>query len=327
MSGHIALVVSNDREAPFMHATVEDAQEELTTVGNEQEKTDHCVLEIHNFQNKQEEKQQSHVTRERNAVSGEREEEEEETDPSVDDEARCLLETEKKEEEKQLNVARKRNGNPSEEEKEKEEEEDEVNPVEEEARYLLEIEKNEKLKVTLREWEKRYKVARERIEKKSTRASNAKNELYQLIGFYSVFQGVVLTAVAQSSTIFCKQSWGPASLSLLASIVTVLSVHFKLNNYSKLKSSLDQEIKDSKVLHEQIGELKARGKKFDFRWFKDKLRSKEKDKDKSTTKTQKLEKRFYWGVIAALLLFSVIILLCCIIVLCDPSKCKSSSSS
>jgi len=81
------------------------------------------------------------------------------------------------------------------------------------------------------------------------------------------------------------------------------------------------------VLHEQIGELKARGKKFDFRWFKDKLRSKEKDKDKSTTKTQKLEKRFYWGVIAALLLFSVIILLCCIIVLCDPSKCKSSSSS
>ncbi len=249
MSREIALVVSDDREAPFMPATVEDAQDELTTVGNKQEKTDHCVLEIHNVQNKQEEKQQSRVTRERNAASGEPEEEEEEevdTDPSVDDdEARCLLETEKKKEEKQLNVARKRNGNPSEEEKEKKEEE--VNPVEEEARCLLEIEKNEKLKLSLREWEKRFKVARERIEKKSTRASNAKNELYQWIGFYSVFQGVVLTAVAQSSTIFCKQSWGPASLSLLASIVTVLSVHFKLISYSKLKSSLDQEIKDSKV--------------------------------------------------------------------------------
>jgi hypothetical protein len=320
MSPEIALAVSGDLEAPFIHATAEDAQEELTTVGNEQEKSDHCVVEIHNSQNKQEEKQQSRVTRQRNAVSGEREEEEEEeeeeTDPSVD-EARCLLEKEKKEDGKQLNGARKRNGNPS------EEEEEEVNPVEEEARFLLEIEKNETLKVTLREWEKRYKVARERIEKKSTRAINAKNELYQLIGFYSVFQGVVLTAVAQSSTIFCKQSWGPASLSLLASIVTVLSVHSKLISYSGLKSSLDQEIKDSKVLHEQIGELKARGKKFDFRWFKDKLRSKEKDKDKSRTKTQKLEKRYYWAIIAALLLFSVIILLCCIIVLCDPSKCKS----
>lgn len=77
------------------------------------------------------------------------------------------------------------------------------------------------------------------------------------------------------------------------------------------------------VLHEQIGELKARGEKFDFRWFKDKLRSKGKDKDKSRTKTQKLEKKFYWAVIAALLLFSVIILLCCITVLCDPLKCKS----
>jgi hypothetical protein len=242
MSPEIALAVSGDLEAPFIHATAEDAQEELTTVGNEQEKSDHCVVEIHNSQNKQEEKQQSRVTRERNTGSGERgeeeeEEEEEETDPSVDDdEARCLLETEK-----QLNGARKRNGNPS------EEEEEEVNPVEEEARFLLEIEKNKKLKVTLREWEKRYKVARERIEKKSTRAINAKNELYQLIGFYSVFQGVVLTAVAQSSTIFCKQSWGPASLSLLASIVTVLSVHSKLISYSGLKSSLDQEIKDSKV--------------------------------------------------------------------------------
>jgi hypothetical protein len=251
MSREIALVVSADREAPVMHATVEDAQEKLTTVGNEQEKTDHCVLEIRNFPNNQDEKQQSRVTRERNAVSGEREEEEEEeeeTDPSVDDdEARYLLETEKKEEEKQLNVARKRNGKPSEEEKEKEEEEDEVNPVQEEARCLLEIEKNKKLKLILQEWEKRFKVARERIEKKSTRAINAKNESYQLIGFYSVFQGVVLTAVAQSSTIFCKQSWGPASLSLLASIVAVLSVHFKLINYSELKSSLDQEVKDSKV--------------------------------------------------------------------------------
>lgn len=243
MSREIAPVVSGDPEAPFMHTTAKDAQEELTTVGNEQEKSDHCVVEIHNSQNKQEEKQQSRVTRQRNAISGEREEEEEEeeTDPSVD-EARCLLEKEKKEDGKQLNGARKRNGNPSEEE-----EEEEVNPVEEEARFLLEIEKNKKLKVTLREWEKRYKVARERIEKKSTRAINAKNELYQLIGFYSVFQGVVLTAVAQSSTIFCKQSWGPASLSLLASIVTVLSVHSKLISYSGLKSSLDQEIKDSKV--------------------------------------------------------------------------------
>jgi hypothetical protein len=282
MSREIAPVVSGDPEAPFMHATAEDAQEELTTVGNEQEKSDHCVVEIHNFQNKQEEKQQSRVTRERNAVSGgreEEEEEEEETDPSVDDdEGRCLLETEKKEDEKQLNGARKRNGNPREEE----EEEEEVNPVEEEARFLLEIEKNKKLKVTLREWEKRYKVARERIEKKSTRAINAKNELYQLIGFYSVFQGVVLTAVAQSSTIFCKQSWGPASLSLLASIVTVLSVHFKLINYSELKSSLDQEIKDSKVSPHEYPEE-----------GKDTQRNRESERDRDRGRVI-LKERKYW---------------------------------
>jgi hypothetical protein len=99
-----------------------------------------------------------------------------------------------------------------------------------------------------------FELARERIEKKSTRAFNAKSELYQLIRFYSVFQGVVLTAVAQSTTIHSAQCWGPASLSLLASLVTVASVHFKLRSYSKLRCSLDKEEGESKVCISFAGE-------------------------------------------------------------------------
>jgi hypothetical protein len=114
-------------------------------------------------------------------------------------------------------------------------------PDEVEADRSLQIDKDPKLRLLLRDWEKNYKVARERIEKKETRTINAKAELYQLLGFYSVFQGVVLTAVAQSNTLFCLSSWAPASLSLLASAVTVVSVHYKLTSYSRLKVALKDE--------------------------------------------------------------------------------------
>jgi hypothetical protein len=154
----------------------------------------------------------------------------------------CLLpihDNQTEEQENQLNRAHNRNGNPG-------EGNDDI-PQKVYAQNLRQIEENSELRLILREWEKGFELARERIEKKSTRAFNAKSELYQLIGFYSVFQGVVLTAVAQSTTIHCAQSWGPASLSLLASLVTVASVHSKLRSYSKLKCSLDKEEGDAKV--------------------------------------------------------------------------------
>jgi hypothetical protein len=89
-----------------------------------------------------------------------------------------------------------------------------VNPSEIEADCLVDIDSVPKLKRILTEWENRFQVSSLTIEKKSTRSINAKNELYQLIGFYSVFQGVVLTAVAQTSLIQCQQSWGPVSLAV-----------------------------------------------------------------------------------------------------------------
>jgi hypothetical protein len=104
-----------------------------------------------------------------------------------------------------------------------------------------------KLKRILTEWDNRFEVSSARIEKKSTRSINAKSELYQLIGFYSVFQGVVLTAVAQTSLIQCQQPWGPVSLSLLASIATIVSAYIKLKSYSQHRKALEEETADSKV--------------------------------------------------------------------------------
>jgi hypothetical protein len=229
-----------------------------------------------------------------------------------------------------------------------------VNADEVKADRLYDIAQNVKLSLLLKDWEKQFKVARERIETKTTRTNSAKNDLYQWIGFFSVFQGVVLTAVAQSSTLGCQQSWAPASLSLIASVVTIVSVHFKLKSYRALEVNLANETYDSKILHEQIAELKTQGTSFKFSWFLDRAKRQEAERqkadkkktdkqkaDKKKTDKQKTDKqkadgnkkqqrrrkdRYYgawdWAVILAHVLFSTIILLCCILVLCGPDKHK-----
>ncbi|CAM6045644.1 unnamed protein product [Sphagnum compactum] len=115
-----------------------------------------------------------------------------------------------------------------------------VNPIEIEAERLLEIDNDPKLKRVLKEWEKLFKVESLRVEKITARAIVVKNELYQLIGFYSVFQGVILTAVSQTNLIQCNQSWGPALLSVLASIATLGGVCNKLNSYNRVKRTLEK---------------------------------------------------------------------------------------
>jgi hypothetical protein len=222
-----------------------------------------------------------------------------------------------------------------------------VNADEVKAERLCEIANCQKLSLLLKDWEKQFKVARERIETKTTRTNSAKNDLYQWIGFFSVFQGVLLTAVAWSSTLGCQQSWAPASLSLIASVVTIVSVHFKLKSYRALEFNLASETYDSKILHEQIAELKTQGTSFKFSWFLDraerqkerqeeerqkadkkKAHKKKTDKQKAdgNKKQRRRKDRYYWAwdwaVILALVLFSTIILLCCILILCGPDKHK-----
>ncbi|CAK9224351.1 unnamed protein product [Sphagnum troendelagicum] len=206
---------------------------------------------------------------------------------------------------------------------EEEEEEEEVvlvNPSEIEADCLLEIDSVPKLKRILTEWEKRFEVSSLRIEKKNTRSINAKNELYQLIGFYSVFQGVVLTAVAQTSLIQCQQSWGPVSLSLLASIATIVCVYIKLKDYSDHRKALEEETAISKALHFRISKLKQEGKNFEFPEVR---------VGKKTSKG--LEPLYIVAVILALILFSGITLASCFAILCQnratsPSPAPPSAS-
>ena len=92
----------------------------------------------------------------------------------------------------------------------------------------------------LKDLEEESKEERKNIELYRKRCTFDKTELYHLLGFYSVFQGVVFGAVATSarSILVCQTSLLPVLLSLLVSVATAISVHYKLRDYKIDKRKL-----------------------------------------------------------------------------------------
>lgn len=116
-----------------------------------------------------------------------------------------------------------------------------------EAICLVEIEKEPKLKLILADWESKYKESKSRIDRKESLSLSVKNEIYNLIGFFSAFQGLVLTTVSQASALTCHNWWAPFALSLLCSIATLFGVCHKFYNFFNWKRAADKEIQNTKV--------------------------------------------------------------------------------
>ena len=112
---------------------------------------------------------------------------------------------------------------------------------------LVYIENSPIHKKALEDWKGKEKLFKLRVERKSSEVSSLKNEVYQLLGFFSVFQGVVLTAVAQSNLLHCNNQWSPITLSVLASVVTVCAIIQKLLQISSLLNIIHSEEKSLKV--------------------------------------------------------------------------------
>jgi len=106
---------------------------------------------------------------------------------------------------------------------------------------LLEIENDPILRLQLKNWEEQAKSISRRIERKENRTYAVKNEVYQLLGFYLVFQGVVLTAVAQASVLTCEEWWSPFILSSMTSIVAIVGVYQKLQSLHDVEENLREE--------------------------------------------------------------------------------------
>jgi hypothetical protein len=106
---------------------------------------------------------------------------------------------------------------------------------------LIQIEEHPVLKLKLKDMENQAAAIARKIERKETRTFVVKNEIYQLLTFFVVFQGVVLTAVAQASTLKCRHWWAPFTLSLIASAMTFVGVYQKLETFRQVKDDFENE--------------------------------------------------------------------------------------
>lgn len=122
---------------------------------------------------------------------------------------------------------------------------------------------NEALKEAYETWQAKDLLFASRVDKKRKQSNALRNEIYQLIGFYSVFQGVLLTAVAQSNFLTCHNWWTAFFLSLLASLVTVVGVHQKFDSVLELEKTIGNEEISRRICINRVNLLlKLRG---DFR--------------------------------------------------------------
>jgi len=129
---------------------------------------------------------------------------------------------------------------------------DQVNEVEREIRNLLGIRgeavNHETLcKVALEEWQNNAVLFGNRVDKRKKESRNVRNEVYQVVGFFSAFQGLLLTAVAQSNLLHKNNRGFPLALSAFATVLTVLGVGQKNMQIRELKKTIKDEDPTRKV--------------------------------------------------------------------------------
>ncbi|KAG0563453.1 hypothetical protein M758_8G032100 [Ceratodon purpureus] len=160
-----------------------------------------------------------------------------------------------------------------------------------------------KLKLAFDDWEKSLETSLKRREYKEALRDAIRNEIYQVIGFYIVFQGVIFTAVAQASVLRCHNWWTSFLLSLLTSLVTIGVVLQKLQDFWALETTIASEIVTAKVLKNRISDVKLKVGPARFSFKKHAL-----DGPKDTSKPRSGVQLYRFAVITVLLCFSAIFL-------------------
>jgi hypothetical protein len=111
----------------------------------------------------------------------------------------------------------------------------------------LEADSTNLLTVALEEWQGSAEVFGKRVDKRQKEVRNIVNEIYQVVGFYSAFQGLLLTAVAQSNLLHCNNLGFPLALSALATFVALVGIGQKSWNILQFNRLIRSEDPTRKV--------------------------------------------------------------------------------
>lgn len=99
-------------------------------------------------------------------------------------------------------------------------------------------------------WKEDFVNLQKREDSKKSDLKDTWTDVFQLIGFFNVFQGVWFQGVTQLApqVASCRASILPIVLSVLVSIATIIGVHVKLARIFTLKKAFAKDRLDSKVL-------------------------------------------------------------------------------
>lgn len=120
--------------------------------------------------------------------------------------------------------------------------------------HLQQISTNPILKFALDDWQHKQKDLATKVSRRENKSVDLTNQIFNIIGWYAVFQGVVLTAVAQlaqsntgGATPMCKKIWFPTILTLFSTIVIVGGILYKFHGLEELEITIITE-KDARLV-------------------------------------------------------------------------------
>ncbi|KAH9544242.1 hypothetical protein CY35_13G108200 [Sphagnum magellanicum] len=146
--------------------------------------------------------------------------------------------------------------------------------LEEEIRTLAKLKGLEPTKINLwkvavEEYSNRRTMFENRIYKTEEKICSVKNELYQVVGFFSAFQGLLITAAAQSNLLRCNNVGFILALSAFATAVAVFGIGQKNRTMTDLRTVTNNCTLFMKAYFRMVHLLKRVEINFDFNVLQD----------------------------------------------------------
>jgi hypothetical protein len=91
--------------------------------------------------------------------------------------------------------------------------------------------------VALEVWQSASELMEKRVQKNWEGICSIRNEIYQMVGLYSAFQGLLLTAITQSNLLHWNNRGYPLALSAFATVIAATGVVQKNKSISHLKNT------------------------------------------------------------------------------------------
>ncbi|KAH9544247.1 hypothetical protein CY35_13G108300 [Sphagnum magellanicum] len=93
---------------------------------------------------------------------------------------------------------------------------------------------------------------------------SVKNEICQVVGFFSAFQGLLITAAAQSTLLRCNDVAVILVLSAFATVAATFGILLKITAMEKLRSTSSRDRHYKKEVVQWLADLEASGINFHF---------------------------------------------------------------